>query len=321
MGWRGTLRSLGAAARQAERENQRRRKIAIKQQMVAEAASAVADWESYTENLSRVSIGAAVSIDWKALAASNAPAVPTLKTTQHDAAQQILDGYNPSFLDIFYGGSERRRKKLEEAVRKGTDADNAEFASEEARYREQFAEWDEDVSTAKLVLKGDIPTYKKIIATSQALSKDGLVGRSVKYLFADEFFHAVLAVHSSDIIPKVRRKQLESGRLSETKMPVTQFNSLYQSYVAGAAFKVASDIFRILPLDEFFVTCVANMLNTKTGHQEESPILSVQYVRVTFARLDLANVNPIDALSNFKHAMKFKQTTGFAPITPLTQIE
>jgi hypothetical protein len=321
MGWRGTLRSMAAAARRADRENQRRWKIATKQQMVAGAASAVAAWESYTESLSRISVEAADPIDWKLIAASDSPAKPTLTTTQRDAAQRILDGYKPSFLDIFYGGSERRRKKLEDAVRRATDADNAEFVNEEARYKENLAEWEDDTSTAKLVLKGDVSAYKKVIQTSQEISKDGLVGRSVKYLFADEFFHAVLAVHSTDIIPKVRPKQLASGRLSETKMPITQFNILYQSYVAGAAFKVASDIFRILPPNEFFVTCVATMLNTKTGHQEEAPILSIQFVRATFAQLDLANVNPTDALANFNCAMKFKQTIGFAPITPLKQIE
>ena len=312
---------MAAAARQADRDNQRRRKIATKQQMIASAASAVAEWEGYTESLSRISIEAGDPIDWKAIAASVAPSKPTHRTTRRDAAQRILDGYKPSFFDIFYGGSERRRRTLEDTVRKGVDADNAEFATEEAAYRANLVEWEDDTSTAKLVLKGDVSAYKNVIQTSQEISKDGLVGRSVKYLFADEFFHGVLAVHSTDIIPKVRPKQLASGRLSESKMPVTQFNTLYQSYVAGAAFKVASDIFRILPLDEFFVTCVATMLNTKTGHQEDAAILSVQFVRSTFARLDLANVNPTDALTNFNHIMKFKQTTGFAPITPLKQIE
>ena len=249
MGWRGTLRSMAAAARQADRDNQRRRKIASKQQMIASAASAVAEWEGYTESLSRISVQAGDPINWKAIAASVAPTKPLLRTTQRDAAQRILDAYKPGFFDIFHGGSERRRKQLENAVRMGTDADNAEFASEEARYKEDLTEWQDDTTTANLVLKGDVSARKKVIQTSQEISKLGRsVGRSVRYLFADEFFHAVLLVHSTDIIPKVRPKQLASRRLSETKMPVMQFNALYQSYVAGAAFKVASDIFRILPL-------------------------------------------------------------------------
>jgi hypothetical protein len=312
---------MAAAARQAERESERRRKTAAKQEMAAAVTNAVNAWEGYTESLSRVSIGAGNPIDWKAMAASAAPVPTARKMTQHDAAQRILDRYKPSLWDVFYGGSARRQRKFEDAVRMGSEADYAEFARDEARYKENLAEWEDDTSTANLVLKGDISAYKKVIQTSQEISKDGLVGRSVRYLFADEFFHAVLAAHSTDIIPKVRPKQLASGRLSETKMPVTQFNTLYQRYVAGAALKVASDIFRILPLDEFFITCVATMLNTKTGHQEETPILSVQFVRATFAGLDLANVNPVDALANFNHAMKFKQTAGFAVITPLKQIE
>src|SRR5665213_639694 len=47
VGWRGTLRSLESAARAADRETQRRRKIALKNQVVASAAEAVATWEQY----------------------------------------------------------------------------------------------------------------------------------------------------------------------------------------------------------------------------------------------------------------------------------
>jgi hypothetical protein len=59
---------MAAAARQADRDNQRRRKIATKQQMIASAASAVAEWEGYTESLSRISLQAGDPIDWKAIA-------------------------------------------------------------------------------------------------------------------------------------------------------------------------------------------------------------------------------------------------------------
>ncbi|MFZ5616000.1 MAG: hypothetical protein ACOZAA_01580 [Pseudomonadota bacterium] len=47
------------------------------------------------------------------------------------------------------------------------------------------------------------------------------------------------------------------------------------------------------------------------------PILSVQFARDMFKRLNLEAVDPSDAMRNFRHVMDFKKTKGFAPIAPL----
>lgn len=100
-------------------------------------------------------------------------------------------------------------------------------------------------------------------------------------------------------------------------MPVGQFNELYQDYVASVALKVAGDMFQILPLQEVYVTCEAEMLNSMTGHKESTPILSVQFVRRTFERLNLKSIDPSDSMSNFNHVMSFSKTKGFSAIRPL----
>jgi hypothetical protein len=72
---------------------------------------------------------------------------------------------------------------------------------------------------------------------------------------------------------------------------------------------------------EVYVTCVTTMLNTKTGHQEATPILSVRFVRETFRRLDRRHIDPSDCMRNFVHEMDFKRTRGFARIAPLQTLE
>lgn len=104
-------------------------------------------------------------------------------------------------------------------------------------------------------------------------------------------------------------------------MPIGDFNELYQDYVASVALKVAGDIFHILPVEEVFVTCVTSMLNTKTGHKEMTPILSVQAVKETFKRLNLEHLDPSDSLANFNHAMNFKRTKGFQFGEPLKSMK
>lgn len=151
----------------------------------------------------------------------------------------------------------------------------------------------------------------------QSFTKDDLIGSSVVFEIGEGFLHALPEVHSSDIVPSVRRKQLASGRLSESKMPAGQFNELYQDYVASVALRIAGDLFHIVPLDEIYVTCKAEMLNSSTGHQEMTPVLSVMFLRETMKRLNLKSIDPSDLLQNFKHVMKFKKTKGFEQIEPL----
>jgi hypothetical protein len=171
------------------------------------------------------------------------------------------------------------------------------------------------------VLRHDPSALKKVIEEAKPFSAEGFIGTSIAFSFAESFVHAVPTVYGTDIVPGVRVKQTSSGKLSETKMPVSQFNELYQDYVAGVPLRIAKIALNILPIDELYVTCRVMMLNTQTGHQELTPILSVQIVRDTFMRLDLARVDTSDALLNFKHAIRFTKTGGFQRVEPLKPIE
>jgi hypothetical protein len=184
-----------------------------------------------------------------------------------------------------------------------------------------MSDWESDTSLAGRILKGEPAAYKEAIEEFLSASKDELIGSSIAVSFSEEFVHAKLTVHSTEIIPGFQLKQSASGKLSETKMPISRFNELYQDYVANAAFRVANDVFRVLPINEIYVTCLTIMLNSQTGHQELTPILSVQFVRETLSHMDLSHVDPSDGLSNFNHAMQFKKSVGFARINPLKSVD
>ena len=64
MGRRGTMRSIAAAARAAERDAKRRHKQNQKMQMIADSTSAVEDWENYVDNLVSIHTDMADMIDW-----------------------------------------------------------------------------------------------------------------------------------------------------------------------------------------------------------------------------------------------------------------
>ena len=68
MGWKGTMRSMSAAMKAAERESQRRHKQLVKEQMIEEAADAVNNWQNYIHELISIHSNTTDDIDWREIA-------------------------------------------------------------------------------------------------------------------------------------------------------------------------------------------------------------------------------------------------------------
>lgn len=317
MGWKGTLRTLSAAARAAERDAQRRHKQALKEQIIEESATAVDDWENYVNDLVSIHTDMNDMIDWHAIAAKVCPEKPQMKSDYQKKSEVALATFKPSIFHFFKGGSKKLCQRLKDALKEAPERDRIDYDARKAKYADDVSEWEADTNLARRLVAGEDEAIKEVIEEMQLLTKEELIGSRVDFSISEGTVHAQPEVHGDDIIPNFRRKQLASGKLSETKMPAGQFNELYQDYVASVALKIAGDLFHILPLDEIFVTCSTRMLNPQSGHQELTPILSAQIIRETFMKLNLNNVDPSDSMANFNHTMNFKKTKGFAPVDPI----
>jgi len=320
MGWRGTVRAISAASRAAERDAWRRQKAAQNAQMVADSEDAVDDWARYIDKLVSVHTDLAHAIDWQAMAVRRQPKEPHLANSHQRSAEVALATFKSRFFDVFRGGTVKRRAALEAGLANALVRDQTDHKNALMAYRDALQDWDNDKALAPRLIAGEAGAIKEVIEEMQSLSDQDLIGSAVSFLINDGFLHAKPEVHSDEIVPNFRRQQLASGKLSETKMPVGQFNELYQDYVSSVALKIAGDLFNIVPLDEIYVTCLTQMLNPQTGHQEMTPILSVQFVRQTFKSLNLASLDPSDSMANFNHVMSFKKTKGFAQVEPLKPI-
>jgi hypothetical protein len=292
----------------------------MKAQVAEDSAAAVADWETYVDELVSLHTDLADAINWRALASQSKPMEPGPVTRRQQKAETAIAKFKSGIFDIFRGGTARRRSRLEAEFADARVRDNSEFEKANNAYRAELAEWEGDTELARRLIDGDAAAIKEVIEEALASPGKSLAGSSVSFSIGKGFIHAKPKVHTDEIVPSFRRKQLASGKLSESKMPAGQFNKLYQDYVASVALKTAGDLFHILPLDEVYVTCLAQMLNPKTGHKEQTPILSVQFVKPTFSTLNLAHIDPSDSMANFNHAMSFSRVKGFAPIEPLKPI-
>ncbi len=152
------------------------------------------------------------------------------------------------------------------------------------------------------------------------MAKPGIaaIGSSLSINIGESsIIEVTINTHGNDIIPNEVKSLLKSGRLSVKKMPKGKFNELYQDYVCSCVLRVSCEIFSIFPDEKVFVTAVDKLLNTKTGHLEESPILSVCFSRNTLHSLNLDSIDPSDSMDNFVHKMSFKKTKGFEAVERL----
>jgi len=89
------------------------------------------------------------------------------------------------------------------------------------------------------------------------------------------------------------------------------YYELYQDHICSAVLRVAREIFAHLPVDRVRINALSKIVNSQTGHLENSIILSVIIPRETLKLLNLRSIDPSDSMQNFVHAMNFRKTQGF----------
>ncbi len=317
MGWRGTMRSIKAAANAAARDSDRRRKIREKQITAESAAQDVEDWADHLRDITSLHKTMVPRIDWQRRASAPRPAEPVPSTVETSKAEGALARYAPGLFARLLRTAERTKHAMLAAVEAAKAKDLTTSERQKRDFERTLEHWQRDRLFAENVLGGDSPAMVRAIQEHQTLSRAGNIGKHIGFRVQDDKLICSVSLHGDEIVPNFRRKQVASGKLSETKMPKGDFNALYQDHVASVALRVAGEIFQILPIETCFVDCSARLLNTTTGHLEMAPILSVQFVRRTFLGLRLESLDPSDALTNFNHRMAFSRSHGFGRIVPL----
>ena len=322
MGWKGTVRSLQAAARAADREARRRQrelerqaKAQEKMEALEQAAYEVKVYENRIELLLSVHKQKGSWIDWRALASTPQPSKPEPSYDRQCAARAAESLYSPGFFHRVFKLEQKKRAELASAVEQAIRADAEDHKAALDLWRAQHADWQERTALARKILSGDAEARLGVIAAIDPFCDIAELGSHISFAARrDGSIEATLHTHGTDVIPSETKSLLSSGRLSVKKMPKGRFNELYQDYVCSCVLRVANELFSILPDELVFVTAQDDLLNTATGHLEEVPILSVAVSRATLGGLNLDAIDPSDSMSNFVHRMAFKKTSGFSAV-------
>ncbi|WP_373034007.1 hypothetical protein [Sulfurovum sp.] len=323
MGWKGTVRSIGAAVRAAERDaKKRQRELENRQkqyermQVLEQAAYEVEVFENHIDIIQSLHKECSIPIQWNELATQEEPVHPKKAEVHEKNARQKADNYKPGFIDRLFKREEKVKQKLKTNIKAAINKDTLVHGQNLSKWEEEFKDWEKSTGLAKSLLNGDGKAKLEVIEDLDPFSEISSLGSSlVVSIGGSGVVEATINVHGKEIIPNEIKSLLNSGKLSVKKMPQGKFNELYQDYVCSCILRVGNELFSTLPDDLVIVTAIDELLNTKTGHLEESPILSACISRSALQSLNLDAIDPSDSMTNFVHNMSFKKTKGFDPVS------
>lgn len=322
MGWKGTVRSISAAAKRADRnakkrqrEIEKRQKQYAKMQELEQAAYEVEVFENHIEIVQSMHKECGDEINWSQIALSNEPSKPLFSNMLENKAAKLKEEYKPSFIDKLFKRVETKLSAMNLAIKSARQKDTENHESSVQAWNQKYEDWTDSVEQAKKVLAGSPEAKIEVIKEMGPFSELSALGSSLRVSISDTSLITVnVQIHSEDIIPNEQKSLLKSGKLSVKKMPVGRFNEIYQDYVCSSVLRVAREIFAILP-DEFVqINATDKLLNKATGHLEESNVLSVYIPRKTLEGLNMDAIDPSDSMRNFIHNMSFKKTKGFESV-------
>lgn len=322
MGWKGTVRTVVAASRRAEREaakrtRERARHIAAleKEEIKERAAEAVHEYERYVANLISLHRACSSRTDWLSQTKREPPLPPYLDTKHASAARHALATYRPSLLSRILGRTVKERGALELALAQAPERDQLEFEAAQAKHRNDLDDHREEVDFAQCILRNDETAMLEAVKLFEPLGSIDLLGEHLSVsVLSPRRIGLELTIHGEEILPKDRPKLLSSGKMSVKPMPKGDYYRLYQDHVCSAALRAARELLALLPIDEVVVTAVDDLVNPATGHLERTPILSFLAPRKTVEQLNFEALDPSDSMKNFKHTMDFSPTSGLKAV-------
>jgi hypothetical protein len=314
MGWKGALRAAEAARRKKEREQvqrlrdlERRTKEQAKLSALEQARLEVQTHEARIELLLSIHREPIEAWNWHEVVAALDPLRPA-QLPINELPAKLMACAEARVLAT--GALEGRRA---EDLRALGQALSEYAANQELRKAER--------TTAARVVRSDVDAW--VIAIPQFMPFDELEQLGVKV--TSEFYspgavHCRIVVSGPEIIPHEAKTLTSTGKLSAKPMAKSRFHEIYQDYVCGCVLRTASDMVGFLPVDVILVTASVGFVDPATGQFGIRPVISVGFTRSALSQLELAKVDPSDAIESFIHrgdAKASRKTGAFAEIEPL----
>ncbi|WP_075342366.1 hypothetical protein [Tenacibaculum agarivorans] len=318
---KGVMRSYGATVRRMEREQQRKAREAAKRfkeqqrlQSIEDARQAVKDYNNYVDTLQSLHKNCTEFVDWNQIKSQPKPSIPIVSKENENIAKSKLENFKPSFFDKIFGLTNKKIIRLKNTISSAIEKDKKQSEINSDKYKQELNDWKKLQNISNGIEQKNPEYYKEALQFFTPFSDIGELGSKLEFSFSESLIDIELHVNSLDIIPDYELKQTSTGKLSKKNMAKSKYNELYQDHICSAVIRIAREIFAYLPVEHVRVNAMSELLNSKTGHIEEKPILSVIILPETIDKLNLDTIDPSDSMQNFVHNMKFVKTTGFKEV-------
>lgn len=147
---------------------------------------------------------------------------------------------------------------------------------------------------------------------------------SVNYEYSQEKGHLMVDLDIPEIedLPKDKANILASGKLSIKPKTQKESKEDYVRCVIGLAFFFAGSFFNTsTSINKILVSAYTQRLSKKSGAVEDQYVYSVIFDRSQFASLSIPNIEPIEAVANFRHVFEATKTFEMKTIMPLAEVD
>lgn len=193
--------------------------------------------------------------------------------------------------------------------------------SDPTAHEQERAEWAKMRGLAKRVLAGEEQAYDEALRELSAFGELSTLGSSIAFrVHHPKLIECELMVNGRDAIPAEVKSLTAAGQLSVKAMPRARFHEVYQDYVCGCVLRAAREVLALLPVDNVIVTAKVSTVQTSTGTNVVTPVLSVAIPRAVVEWLNFSQLDPSDSIENFTHrgdVMASRKSAEFVPTTPL----
>ena len=293
---------------------------AERSEVFEQVRDAVDQYQNHMDLLSSIHKECGTEWNWRAILEAPAPARAVPQDTYESGARRSLDRYRPSLFDRLLGRTTSKIDALKRRVEEARRRDKEDARQAAADYQSAKNDWLNSRKFARRILDSDLEAYAEAIKETNPFNDLSCLGSSLQFEFPRSHPHIIkgyVRVNGDRAVPKFVLTQLKDGSLSKRPMPTTRFHEIYQDYVCGCVLRVAREVFALLPVKMVIVTANGELLNTKTGHLEEKPILSAAIPRTTLSQINWETIDPSDTMTMFVHRMCFKKSKGLFEIEPI----
>lgn len=233
------------------------------------------------------------------------------KSYKHESiAIAKLNSYSPGLLDKLLKRTDRKHDKLNSDVIKGRNKDAEEYENELNDFTERYDSWLRLHNLAKRINEGDHNSFVEICNYKFPFNELRNYLHRIEFQTRNSCYIEVLVYIRKDIeiVPEYDKSVLKSGKLSVKKMSKTKFYKIYHDFVWSCTFRIAREVFAILPID-------VSIINVFDFSFHFNPIISV-----IIHEHNLRDVNfdfsycATDLIEQINYRMKFLKTKGFREV-------